>query len=297
MAKTDYYQTLGVGKNASPEEIKSAYRKLALEWHPDRHAQDKKKAEEKFKEINEAYQVLSDPQKKSTYDQFGSAAFENGGMGQGPFGQGQNYQQGPFTYTYYTGGGGPEGFDFGGFNDPFEIFEQFFGGSSPFGSRGRSARQAYQMRISFLEAVKGVEKEVSVEGKKTKIKIPAGVDTGSRVRFGNFDLVLEVTPSAKFKREGDDLIVEAPVSFAQAALGAEVFIDTLEGKERIKIHSGTQPNTLIRLRGKGVTHVRGGGRGDLYVRVKLTIPSKLSARQKELLRELEKNGGEKRGWF
>ena len=293
----DFYQILGVNKNATAQEIKAAYRKLALQWHPDKHSEDKKTAETKFKEINEAYQILSDPQKKATYDQFGSAAFEGGGMGQGPFGQQGGYQQGPFTYTYYGNGGNTAGFDFGGFNDPFEIFEQFFGGNSPFSGRGGRARQAYQMRISFLEAVKGVEKEVEVDGKKTKIKIPAGVDSGQRVRFGNFDLVLEVVPSAKFKREGDDLVLDAPLTYSQAALGTELAIETLEGKEKIKIHSGTQPNTLIRLRGKGVPHVRGGGRGDLYVRVKVTIPTKLTPRQKELLRELDQKGSEKKGWF
>jgi DnaJ-class molecular chaperone len=143
MANADFYKVLGISKSASPDEIKKAYRKLALQYHPDRNKG--KEAEEKFKEVNQAYEVLSDPQKRQTYDQFGSAAFEQGGpTGQGPFGAGGPFggfggQQGPFTYTYTTGGQGPQGFDFGGggFSDPFEIFEQFFGGASPFGRAQR----------------------------------------------------------------------------------------------------------------------------------------------------------------
>src|SRR3989344_2663920 len=154
MADTkDYYQTLGVTKSASTDEIKKAYRKLALQYHPDRNKG--KDSETKFKEVTKAYEVLSDSQKKQTYDQFGHAAFEQG-AGQGPFGGaggpfgGFGQQQGgPFSYTYSTGGDGGAGFDFGGFSDPFEIFEQFFGGWSPFGARSR--RQAYSLTLDFLE--------------------------------------------------------------------------------------------------------------------------------------------------
>ncbi|MBI3385141.1 DnaJ domain-containing protein [Candidatus Gottesmanbacteria bacterium] len=303
--KGDYYEILGVAKTASAEEIKAGYRKQALQWHPDKHAGDKKEAEEKFKEINEAYQVLSDPQKRVAYDQYGHAAFEQGGMGQGPFGgfgggQGQTYQQGPFSYTYYTSGGGNQGFDFdlGGFSDPFEIFEQFFGTASPFGGRSRAPRRkTYSLTIDFIDAVKGAEKEVVLENKKTKIKIPAGVDSGSRVRFGDFDIIIEVARSKKFQRQEDDLYSNETISIAQAAMGAILAVETIDGFEQIKIHAGTQPDTLIRLRGKGVPGVRGNGRGDLYVRLKVHIPEKMTSRQKELLKEFEKESSKKSGWF
>jgi DnaJ-class molecular chaperone len=295
MAQKDYYEVLGIQKNASSEEIKAAYRKLALQWHPDRHVQDKKIAEEKFKEINQAYQILSDPQKKETYDQFGHSAFEQGGAGQG-FG-GQGYSQGPFNYTYYTSN--PQGFDFssGDFSDPFDIFEQFFGGASPFGQRRGPRRKSYSLTIDFMEAVKGVKKEVVIDGKKTTIKIPAGVSDGQRIRFSDFDIVLDIKPSAKYKREGDDLIAEEKISIGLAAIGGILPLETLDGVEKIKIHSGTQPGTLIRLRGKGVPHVRGGGRGDLYIKLNVRIPEKLTGRQKDLLREFEGEKKEKTTWF
>ncbi|KKU63335.1 MAG: Chaperone protein DnaJ [Candidatus Woesebacteria bacterium GW2011_GWC2_47_16] len=183
-SKSDYYDILGVSKNASSEEIKKAYRKQALEWHPDRHKDEKEAAEKRFKEINEAYQILSDTQKRSAYDQFGHSAFSPGGMpGGSPFGQTGRY--GPFTYSYYsTGGNGGNPFASFDFGDPFEIFEQFFGGGSPF----RQARQVprYSITLDFLEAINGVTKDVSISGKKRKVKIPAGVDEGSRINFGDF---------------------------------------------------------------------------------------------------------------
>src|SRR5579864_8620385 len=148
MATQDYYSILGIDKSASADELKRAYRKLALQYHPDRNKT--KEAEEKFKEINKAYEVLGDPQKRQTYDQFGAAAFEGAGAGQGPFGgaQGGPFEgrQGPFSYTYSTGGDGA-GFDFGGFSDPFDIFEQFFGGGGGFGARQR--RPVYSLTINF----------------------------------------------------------------------------------------------------------------------------------------------------
>ncbi|MBI4065160.1 DnaJ domain-containing protein [Candidatus Gottesmanbacteria bacterium] len=296
MAKRDYYEVLGVSKNASTEELKRAYRKLALEWHPDRNKSPQ--ANEKFKEINEAYAVLSDSQKKQTYDQFGHAAFQpgmgGGASGQGPFGGGFR-QQGPFSYTYSTSGGGsPFGGDFEGI-DPFEIFEQFFGGGFGRSAGSRQQRhQVYEIGIDFMEAARGVTKEVHVPAgragdgsvKKT-IKIPAGVDTGSRIRFDDFDIVVDVRPSKEFKREGDDLIIDHAVTYAQAALGEVIEVPTIDGLLKIRVQPGTQPGTLIRLRGKGVPHVRGNGRGDQYVRIQLKIPTHLSRRQRELLQEIE----------
>src|SRR3990172_5804567 len=161
MAKRDYYEILGVNKGASSDQIKKAYRKLALEWHPDRNK--KPEANEKFKEINEAYAVLSDTNKRSTYDQFGHSAFQpgmgGGAAGQGPFGG--TYRQGPFSYSYYTSGGQAGQSPFGGFEDfidPFEIFEQFFGGGFGRSTSSRSRRQAYQITVDFMEAVKGATK-------------------------------------------------------------------------------------------------------------------------------------------
>ncbi len=300
MAK-NFYEILGVQKGASEAEIKRAYRKLALEWHPDRNKSAE--ATEKFKEINKAYEVLSDPKKKEAYDQYGESAFAPGSgfgaAGQGPFGGQQTGRYGPFTYTYSSyGGGSPfEGVDFGGFSDPFEIFEQFFGGS-PFSGRQRTKRRSvYQLTIDFMEAVKGTEKEVEIEGKSQKIKIPAGVDNETRIRFSDYDIIVEVQQDSRFRREGYDLISDAEVSFGQAALGDVISVPTIDGPLNLKVQPGTQPGTLIRLRGKGVPHVRGSGRGDHYVRLKVLVPTKLSGRQKELLQQFNKEGKEKKGWF
>lgn len=298
----DYYQILGVAKTASADEIKKAYRKLALQYHPDRNKT--KEGEQKFKEVTKAYEVLSDPQKRQTYDQFGAAAFEQGGPGgQGPFGGAggpfggfgrQGDQYGPFNYTYTTKGGG-QGFDFGGFSDPFEIFEQFFGGGSPFGNRQR--RQVYSLTIDFMEAVNGVTKKVAIDGKEQTIKIPAGVDDGSRIRFANYDVVLAVRPHAKFRREGADVVIDKEVSFPQAVLGDEIEVDSVDGPLKIKIPQATQPETLIRLREKGIQKLRGTGRGDEYVRIKVTIPKTISAKQKELLKQFDEENKKKKSWF
>jgi molecular chaperone DnaJ len=295
----DYYEILGVPKGASEAEIKKAYRKMALQWHPDRNKSAG--ANEKFKEINKAYEVLSDPKKKEVYDQYGEAAFQPGsGFGGGsPFGgQGRTGQYGPFTYTYTTSGGSPfEGFDFGGFSDPFEIFEQFFGGGSPFGGRRTRQRSVYRLNLDFMEAVKGVEKTVDIGGKRQTIKIPAGVDDGTRIRFNDYDIVTQVQPDSRFRREGYDLVTDVEVSFLQAAAGAVISVPTIDGPLNVKIQPGTQPGTLIRLNGKGVPHVRSSGRGDQYIRVKLEVPTKLSGRQRELLEEFEEEGKKKHGWF
>lgn len=295
----DYYEVLGVSKNASGDEIKRAYRKLALQYHPDRNKT--KEAGEKFKEVTRAYEVLSDSQKKQAYDQFGHAAFESGaaGAGQGPFGgfggQQRGGQYGPFTYTYTTSGDGAN-FDFGGFSDPFEIFEQFFGGASPFGSSQARRRPVYSLTIDFMEAIDGAEKKVTIDGKSQTIKIPKGVDDGSRIRFNDYDVVLQVHPDRKFQREGVNIVSEKEISFSQAALGDTVEVETVSGIVSLRIPSGTQPNTVIRLRGKGAPFLRGSGRGDHYVRIKVTVPKNLSRKQRELLEELE-DEGHKKGWF
>lgn len=299
----DYYTVLGVSKSATADEIKRAYRKLALEYHPDRNKS--KDADVKFKEVTKAYEVLSDPQKRQTYDQFGAAAFEQGGMGQGPFGgaQGgpfggyggqQSGRYGPFTYTYSTNTNSANS-DFGGFADPFEIFEQFFGGASPFGRNQR--RPVYSLTISLQEAVSGVEKQVSIDGKSQKIKIPAGVDSGSRIRFAEFDVLVDVMPDKRFQREGADIISEKEVSFAQVSLGTQISVETVQGSVTIRIPAGTQPDTLIRLRGKGMPHLRGSGHGDHYVRIKVTVPKSLTKKQRELLEQFDKEEKSSHGWL
>ncbi len=292
--KRDFYEVLGVSKSASPEELKRAYRKLALEWHPDRNKTEG--ASEKFKEINEAYSVLSDPQKKQTYDQFGHSAFSPGaGAGAGAGGPfGGAYGSGPFSYTYSSNGYGSP-FGDGGF-DPFDIFEQFFGGGVGFGGNsGRVRREVYELTIEFTDAVHGAQREIHVprgkagEGSvKKTIKIPAGVDTGSRIRFDDFDVVLRVKEDKQYQREGDDLVVQFDVTYAQAALGAVVEVPTIDGPLKLRVQPGTQPGTMIRLKEKGVPHVRGGGRGDAYVKIMIKVPTRLTREQKTLLEQLEK---------
>jgi len=291
--KRDYYDILGVAKNASKEEIKKAYRKKALECHPDRNKTAG--ANEKFKEVNEAYEVLSNPRKKETYDQFGHAAFDPryggagpGGFAGGPFagGQTRTYRQGPFSYTYTTYGGGPGvEFDLGGFSDPFEIFEQFFGGGSPFGRR--EAKPRYGLSLSFMEAANGCEKTVAIDGKRRTIKVPAGVDDGSRIRFQDFDITIDVRPDKTFQRDGADVFVSYEIPLAMAILGGTIEVPTIDGEVKLKIRPGTQPGTMVRLRGRGIRHPRGFGRGDQYVRLQIKIPEKLTKKQKEALKNLE----------
>jgi len=287
--KRDFYEVLGLNKSASKEEIKSAYRKKALEWHPDRNKSPD--AEEKFKEINEAYEVLSNDQKKSAYDQFGHAAFDpsSGGFG----GHTYSNQNGPFTYTWSNNTGGQQNpfgadFDFGGFSNPFDIFEQFFGGNVNFGGRTSRARlQTYKIQLTFMEAALGVEKEVKIDSKTKKIKIPAGVDDGQRIRFTDFILYIDVLPDKTFQRDGNDVYVNQNISIKQAIFGDELEVPTLHEKLRIRVKPGTQPNTLVRLRGQGIADVNGFGRGDLYIRLLITIPTHVTARQRQLLDQLD----------
>ncbi len=321
--KRDYYDVLGVTKGASEAEIKSAYRKLARKHHPD--IDKTAGASEKFKEIGEAYQVLSDPQKKGAYDQFGHAAFERGGAGaSGPFGGGG----GPFggaqggwqTYSWSSGGSGGGNpnvqFDLGGFEDPFELFEQIFGGSGGAGPFGQAFRRrpTYQMSISFDEAVKGVTKEIEVESRNSqgrlvrnrmRIKVPAGVDNGTRIRFGELDIIFNVSRNPQFLREGADIFSEIMVSIPQLVLGDIFEVETVQGKVKVRVPPGTQPGSLVKLKGKGaprlgVTHAH----GDHYVRVNLDVPKNPSKQEKQLYEELYKLGGpphgeasKKKGWF
>ena len=284
MAKRDYYDVLGLSKDASDTEIKAAYRKLARLYHPDvNKAGD---AEEKFKEVNEAFQVLSDPQKRGAYDRFGHAAFQPGG-GTGGVG---------FGDAGFPGGVHVD-FDFGGsgFADPFEIFEQFFGGS-PFG--GFRPQPTYRLNVTFDEALVGSEKKVEMEGKRIRVKVPPGVDTGTRIRFDNFSVVLDVAQHPRFQRDGADMHDWLDITPAQAALGDHIEVPTVFKPVTIKIPAGIQSGTAIRLAGKGMPHLRSGGTGDHYVHVRVVIPKKLSPRERELYEELraaEKAG--KKSWF
>jgi len=352
MAKRDYYEILEVTREETAEGIKKSYRRLAVKYHPDKNPGDKQ-AEEKFKELGEAYEALSDPQKRAAYDQYGHNAFD--------------------SRTRAGRGGG------GGFHDPFDIFREVFGGGGSifddfFGGgradptqpqRGNDLR--YDLEISFEEAALGCEKEISVTkpdacdkcngsgsepGSKTrtcgtcngrgqvitsrgifsiaqtcpqcqgagrviekpckdcrgagrkdrtskiKLRIPAGVDAGARLRSsgngesglrggptGDLYVVLHLKPHEIFQRDGDDLLCEVPVSFIQAALGAEVQVPTLGEKTTIKVPAGTQPGTMFRLRGKGVKNVQGYGHGDLHVRINVEVPTQLTSAQKAKLQE------------
>ena len=285
--KKDYYEILGVDKTASDKDIKSAYRKLALKWHPDKHPEDKAEAEEKFKEINEAYQVLSDPKKRKQYDQFGHAAFDPAsGMGANPFAGG--FKQGPFTWTYTTTG------DMGGvdFGDPFEIFEQFFGGgfSGGGGFRQTKPRPRYSLSVDFLDALKGVTKEVVIDGKRRKIKIPAGADDGTRIRFKDFDVTIDVRPHPEYQRDGYNLYLNHQVPYSMLLLGGVTEVELPDKKLKLKIRPGTKPHTLVRLRGEGVPMLHSRGKGDLYVRLIIKVPDKLTNEQKEAVEKLKEVG-------
>ena len=267
-AKRDYYDVLGIDRKASQAELKKTYRKLALQYHPDKNKSAD--AEKKFKEINEAYEVLSDSKKRQTYDQFGHAAFSAGGR--------------PAWGGFSARGRSP--FGRGGFSDPFEIFEAFFGGGSPFRQSPRLPR--YSLALDFMEAIKGCEKEVNITGKKRKIKIPPGVNDGTSIKFPEFYLSINVRPHRTFKREGIDLLIDQEIPFTLAALGGTIEVPTIDKPVKLKIRAGTQPETLVRLRGKGVPHLRGRGRGNQYIRLIITIPKRLSRQQKKLLEEFDK---------
>jgi len=284
MANKDYYQILGINKGASIDEVKKAYKALARKYHPD-VAKNKKEAETKFKEINEAYQVLSNPQKKSQYDQFGFTG-QNGGAGFDPFGQ-----SGQRTYSYSSQGFG-EDFDLS------DIFESFFGGG--YSRKGRD--EQYQITVDFMDAVNGTTKETVIKGKKVKINIPAGANNGTKIRFegmgqpakqkgypnGDLYIVVQIAPHPKFIRKGEHIITEEKVPLVTAVLGGTISVETVKGIVKLKIPSGTQDNTDFKIKGKGIKKLGGWGVGDHYVKVKIEIPTKLNSKAKKLFEELEK---------
>lgn len=298
--KRDYYEILGVNKSATDAEIKSAYRKLARQHHPD--VDKTQGAAEKFKEISESYQVLSDQQKRKAYDQFGHAAFDAAGAGGfggagGPFG-------GFRTYSY-SGNGPKVDFDFGGFSDPFDLFEQIFGMGGSFGGQGFGSYQrqpTYQLEISFEEAVMGTTKEVVIpekqgRSKRMTIKVPSGVDNGTRIRFDNVDIIFRVRRHPDFLREGDDIFSDVTLSVPQIILGDVVEVKTVWGKVNLRIPAGTESGALIRIKDQGVPHVRGSGKGDHYVRVKMEVPKKLTSEEKNLYEKLAALRSKKKSWF
>jgi len=286
----DYYATLGVSRSAAEKEIKQAYRRLARKYHPDVNPGDKS-AEEKFKEISEAYEVLSDPEKRRKYDQFGEQWKR---VGQAPPGAWQT------TYAWEPG---PGGFDFkaGGFGDFFEmLFGEPFRGTatrerrSP--SRGRDLE--YEMEIALEEAFSGATRTFTLNGRKIEVKIPRGVREGSRIKLagqgdsgaggqsGDLFLIVRMRPHPKFERRDSDLYTEVSVPYYVAALGGEVTAPTLTGRLTMKIPPGTQGGQMFRLPGQGMPKLKDGGYGALYVKVIITVPKTLSAREKELLTEV-----------
>lgn len=289
--KNDYYDLLGINKSASSTEIKNAYRKKALEWHPDRHqGADKEEAEKKFKEINEAYQVLSDSNKKAAYDNYGHDAFAPGGGARGgnPFAGGQGN---PFTYTWTSNGGGGNPFGNADFGDPFDIFESFFGGGgNPFGNQRSKQIPRYSIRLSFMEAVKGTEKEFVIEGKKRKIKIPAGVDEGTKINFDDFSLSVNVSPHEYFERDGDDIYINITIPYSMAVLGGTIKVPTIDEEVKIKVREGTASGTMIRLRGKGSPNPHHKQKGDEYVKINILVPEKITRTQKRIIDNLKEEG-------
>jgi DnaJ-class molecular chaperone len=281
-SKRDYYDILGLQKSATKADIKQAYRKLALKFHPDRNkAPD---AENQFKEINEAYEVLNNDQKRQTYDQFGHQAFDQA-SGFGGFGGANAGRQGPFTYTYTNqSGANPFNFGFGDFSDPFDIFESFFGGA---GFHQGRPKPHYSLKISFMEAVSGTKKTIIHQGKSHEVKIPAGADNGTRIRFTDFDVSVDVLPHESFKRDRYDIFADHFISLTTAVLGGVEEVPSLTKPIKIKIRSGTQSHTMVRLKGQGVPYLRGQGRGDLYIRLIITVPSSLSREERHLFQQID----------
>jgi curved DNA-binding protein len=299
----DYYQILGISRSASADEIRAAYRKLALKYHPDRNP-DNKQAEEKFKEMNEAYQVLSDPQKRARYDQLGSAYSNyqrSGGQPEG-FDWGQWY-----TSSASSAGGQQVNFDDlfggaggGGFSDFFSAIFGGMGGISGTDVRTRRAPTYEQpVSISLQEAYEGATRLLETGGRRVQIKIPAGAKPGTKVRVAGgapdgSDLYLKVAvqDDSRFEREGVDLYAPVSVDVFTAILGGEVEVPTMSGRVKLTIPAGTQPEQKIRIAGRGMPHLKNSQvKGDLFVQVKLRVPKNLTAEQKSLLqkaRELEK---------
>jgi len=285
----DYYKILGVERKASEDDIRKAYRKLAKQYHPD-YNPNNKKAEDTFKEINEAYEVLSDSKKRSHYDRLGSDY--------------SNWQRrgnpGDFNWDQYGGVPGGSQVNMDDLNDMFggggfsDFFQSIFGtgGARP---SARSQPQGYQqdLEITLEEAYKGTQRRIQTDGKEKIVRIPAGVRTGSKVRVAgagpnglDLYLIVNVTENKKFERNSNDLHTTATVSAFTAILGGEAEVETMEGKVKLNVPAGTQPDQVFRLTGRGMPHLKNPKeKGDLFVKLKVQIPKYLSAKQRELLDE------------
>jgi len=313
----DYYKILGVDRKASEEEIKRAYRKLALKYHPDRNPGDKK-AEDKFKEINEAYQVLSDSEKRSRYDQLGESytRWQQRGGSPGGFNWDEWFTNVP--------SGGPAGgnvrvevgnfddlFGGGGLGDFSEFFRRIFGGMPDIGqtaqrssrTTGRGASPTYQheVTISLAEAFQGTTRRLDVDGRHLEVKIPAGARTGTKIRVADaivspsgqksdLFLLVNVSNEKEYERKGNDLYKDIEIDLYTAVLGGEVTVSTLRGDIVLKIPAGTQPGQTFRLSGQGMPSLKKPEtRGNLFVRVKVKVPRNLSAEQRELFQQLARS--------
>jgi curved DNA-binding protein len=312
MSGKDYYQILGVSKAASPEEIKKAYRTLALKYHPDRN-QGNKEAEARFKDISEAYAVLSNPEKKKQYDMFGAEGFHRRFTQEDIF---RDFDFGSIfkEFGFGTGGRGPNIFSqiFGGPGQthfrgggPFESRYGGFGGQ-PQGVRGQDL--VYELSITLEEAVTTTDKVISYQvggrHEKVSVKVPAGISTGKKLRLtgkgqagsyggpnGDLYIQIKIADHPLFKREGDDLILMREIKFSEAMLGTEIEVPTIDKKTlRLKIPPGTQSNAKFRLKGHGIPHMNRSGRGDTYVQVTIGIPRKLNKKQKALAEKLAEVG-------
>jgi DnaJ-class molecular chaperone len=308
----DYYKILGISKTATKDEIKKAYRSLARKYHPD-HNPDNKEAEEKFKELQEAHEVLSDDDKRKAYDMFGSAEFRPGGR---TTWRRAGEQQGGYEYSYNSQ-------DFPGFEDIFKDIFGFGGGVRRGRSRGDSFRDIfsksgrevprkgrdleYQIEIDFDTAIRGGVRDISISRQrngqvtteKLSVKIPPGVDNGSKIRVkgkgestgrtakGDLYLRIKVKPHALFKRKNDDIYVEVPVSIYEAALGKNIDVPTIDGTAKVSIPKGVQSGTKLRLKGKGVPNLKTKRRGDQYVEVKIVMPDKIDENERKKFQELE----------
>ena len=304
MATRDYYEILGVNKSASDEEIKRAYRKLAMKYHPDKNP-NKKDAEERFKEINEAYAVLSDKEKRKQYETFGKEGFHQRFTQEDIF-RGFDFDD---ILSGLFGGRGRREFRYGGRGG--SDFGDLFTGQGTYQDMSRRPQKGedilYELSISLEEAVLGGEKRISYRknGKveEVSVRIPKGIETGKKLRLsgkgmegrkggpsGDLYLQISVREHPIFIREGDDLIVEKEVNFSEAALGTTIEVPTLEGTKKVKIPQGTQSHTKMRLKGLGIPHFQKEGRGDEYVKVIVRVPKRVNDKSKKLIEELAREG-------
>lgn len=299
MGQRDYYEVLGVKKGASVDELKRAYRKLAVKYHPDKNPGDKQ-AEERFKEINEAYAVLSDPKKKAQFDQFGSNNFH------------QRFSQ----EDIFKGFNVDDLFKDQGFGTD-DIFSRIFGDAmrrqhhGGHAGHGRMAAKgedfSMEIQATFRDAYDGAEKRIAFkrdgDREELSVKIPAGIESGAKLRVagrgaagrgggpaGDLFLTVIVGPDALFQREGSDIVLSHEVRFSQAVLGGSIDVPTMEGTKRIKIPAGIQPGTKVRLKGLGFPQMGKQERGDMYVRIQVQVPEDLNERQQELVEQLAAEG-------